>query len=105
MLEEPTNEATYSELGNINVAADLLRQTLSELDSLAGSNARLHFAMSTSGHSIRQRLDLLSGIAEVLKGFQAPARALELRHRAKRLISELAHEFERLSVEAEHGLE
>jgi hypothetical protein len=105
MLEEPANEAHYGALGNINSAAELLRRTLLEFDSLAGGNARLHFALSISGHSIRQRLDLLSGIAEVLKGFQAPARTLELRHRAKRLIAELVDEFERLAVVAEHGLQ
>src|ERR1700685_2185090 len=67
MLEESTNNADNTEIENISVAADLLRRMLLELQGLEVSNARLHLAMSNTGHAIRQRLDTLSGITEFRK--------------------------------------
>jgi ubiquinone biosynthesis protein COQ9 len=105
MLEESTNPANNAEIENINVAADLLRRVLSELQILEVHNARLHFAMSDTGHAIRQRLDMLSGITESLKAAQAPLRACELIQRAKTLIVQLSGELEQLALKADHDFE
>jgi hypothetical protein len=100
-----TNTANHTENANIDVAADVLRGMLSELQNLAVCNARLHFAMSHSGLAIRERLDMLSGITELLKAAQAPVHARELSRRAKALIFQLAGELEQLAVEAEQEFE
>jgi hypothetical protein len=105
MLQETVSDAGNTEVGNINVAADLLRRMLLELQGLAVDNARLHFAMSNTVHGIRQRLDMLSGITELLKEYQAPLYARELCQRAKRLIFQLSGELEQLALKAEHEFE
>jgi hypothetical protein len=105
MQDALTNPADNIEIDNIDVAGDILRRMLRELEELATDNARLHFAISTSGHTIRQRLDMLSGITELLKMAQAPLRARELNRRAKALIFHLAGELEQLSIQTEHDLE
>ena len=105
MLEESTNNANNKEIEKINVAAVLMRRMLVELQSLELDNARLHFAMSTSRYAIRQRLDMLSGITELLKADHAPLRANELSRRAKALIRQLSDELEQLALKAEHDFE
>jgi hypothetical protein len=105
MLEESADDGNNGEAASIPIAADLLRRMFMELESLEVGNARLHFAMCKSGHVIRQRLDLLSGTAEVLKASPGSLRAPELSQRAKRLIFELAGELEQLALEAEHEFE
>jgi len=92
------------EIGNIDAAADILRRKLVELEDLEVDCARLHFAMSSSGHAIRQQLDMLCGIAELLKSGQAPLRTRELAQRAKTLIFRLAGDLEQLSLQTEHDL-
>jgi hypothetical protein len=104
MLEESTNEAMNAQIANIDAAAAILRRMLVELQGLEAKCARLHFAMSNSGHSIRQQLDMLSGVAELLKSGQAPLRNQELSRRGKALISHLAAELEQLSLQTEHDL-
>ncbi len=105
MLEESTNNADGAEIENISAATDLLRRTLLELQRLEVNNARLHLAMSNAGYAIRQRLDMLSGITELLKLDQAPVRARALSQRAKALIRQLAGDLEEISLEAEHDFE
>ncbi|HTB30058.1 MAG TPA: hypothetical protein VK715_13975 [Steroidobacteraceae bacterium] len=105
MLEESPNNAHNMEIEKINVAADLMRRMLVELQSLEVDNARLHFAMSNSGYSIRQRLDMLSGITELLKADHAPLRGNELSRRAKVLIRQLSGELEKLALETELDFE
>jgi hypothetical protein len=105
MLEESTNNADHTEIENISAATDVLRRMLLELQGLEVDNARLHLAMSNAGHAIRQRLDMLSGITELLKLAQAPLRARALSQRAKALIHQLAGELEQISLEAEHDFE
>jgi hypothetical protein len=104
MLKELTNDALNTQVDNIDLAADILRRMLVELQGVEVHCARLHFAMSTSGHAIRQQLDMLSGIAELLKSGRAPLRTRELGQRAKALISHLAAELEQLSLQTEHDL-
>lgn len=104
MLEELTDDAIDTQIDNIEVAADILRRMLLELQGLEVNCARLHFAMSHSGHAIRQQLDMLSGIAELLKSGQAPLRTRELHQRAKKLILHLATELEQLSLQTEQEL-
>jgi hypothetical protein len=72
VAEELTGDTIDTQIDNIDVAADILRRMSVELQGLEVHCARLHFAMSTSGHAIRQRLDMLSGIAELLKSGEAP---------------------------------
>jgi hypothetical protein len=105
MLQEPTRDPNDTEIANINVAADLLRRMLLQLQDLEVNNARLHFAVCDSGHAIEQRLNMLSGIAELLKEPQTPLRTRELSHRAKKLIFQLSSELEQLALIAEHEFE
>lgn len=105
MLKEPVGDANEAEIANIHVAADLLRQMMLELEGLEDSSPRLHFAMSHTGHAIRQRLDMLAGIAELLKESAMPLRARELCQRAKRLIGQLDSELGDLAFKAEHEFE
>jgi hypothetical protein len=104
MLQEVTNDTTNTQIDNIEVAADILRRMLLELQGLEVHCARLHFAMSNSGHAIRQQLDMLSGIAELLRSGEAPLRTRELYQRANRLIFRLATELEQLSLQTERDL-
>jgi hypothetical protein len=105
VAEELTGDTIDTQIDNIDVAADILRRMSVELQGLEVHCARLHFAMSTSGHAIRQRLDMLSGIAELLKSGEAPLRTQELSQRATtRLILHLATELEQLSLESERDL-
>jgi hypothetical protein len=104
MLDELTDDALSIEIDNIDAAADILRRMLVELQGLEVNCARLHFAMSSGGHAIRQQLDMLSGTAELLKSGQAPLRTRELTQRAKSLIFHLAAELEQLSLQTGHDL-
>ena len=49
MSEESINDAHFSEIDDIHVAADLLRRMLLELEDLEVDNSRLHFAFSLRG--------------------------------------------------------
>ena len=104
MLKESTNDAIDTQTDNIDVAAGILRRMLAELQGLEVNCARLHFAMCNSGHAIRQQLDMLSGIAELLKSGRAPRRTRELGQRARTLIFQLAAELEQLSLQTEQDL-
>jgi hypothetical protein len=105
MLEESTHNADRTDIESISAATDLLRRNLLELQSLEVNNARLHLAMSNAGYAIRQRLDMLSGITELLKLAQAPVRARALSQRARALIRQLAGDLEEISLEAEQDFE
>jgi hypothetical protein len=105
MLEDLTDFANNTEIENINAAADLLGRMLLEFEGLEVHNARLHFAMSNTGHAIRQRLDMLTGITELLKAAHAPQCARELSQRAKALIRHLTDELDHLALEAEHDFD
>lgn len=105
MLQESTSGGRRPEIENIKIAADLLQRMLSELKDLAVSNSRLHFAMPNSGHAIRQRLDMLTGMIELLESTQEPRRARELGQRARALVGQLASEFELLALQAEHDFD
>jgi hypothetical protein len=98
------NDSLNTQIDNIALAADLLRRMFIEIQALEVDCSRLHFAMSSSGAAIRQRLDMLSGIAETLKSGFAPLRTNELCQRARRLIVRLAGELEQLSSETEDEL-
>ena len=105
MFNESTDDGGDAEIGDISVAADLLRRMLLELQDLEVDNARLHFAMSNTRHGIRRRLDMLSGIAELLKESHAPLHERELCRRAKKIITQLTGDLEELALEAEHEFE
>ena len=57
----PATETDY-----ICVAADLLSKMMSELQSLDLNNRRLTLAMASAGHDLRQRLQILLVIVELL---------------------------------------
>ena len=105
MLENVTSDPHDIEIANIHVVAGVLRRMLSELQDLEVGNARLHFAMSDARHDLRQRLDMLSGTAELLRESHPAVRDGELRQRARRLIFQLTGELEQLALKAEHEFE
>lgn len=105
MLGELTDGANQAEVDNIEAAARLLRRMLQELQGLAIDDARLNHAMFTSGWAILQRLDMLSGIVELLKAGPALHRASDLTQRAKKLISQLSDDLDQLALEASHDFE
>jgi hypothetical protein len=94
------NHDTDPETDNIDVAAHMLRAMFVELQRLAVDCVRLPFALRGSVAAIGQRLDLLFGIAELLKSGEAPTRTRELGQRAKSLIFHLSAELEHLSLQA-----
>lgn len=104
-MEQLPSGIVTSQTDNIAAAADILRRMLAELEGLEVHCARLHFAMSHGRHAIRQRVNVLSGIAELLKSGEAPLRTRELCQRAQTLISHLARELEQLSLQTEDDLE
>jgi two-component system, sensor histidine kinase len=85
----------------ICIAADLLTEMISELQSLKLNSRRLTLAMATAGHDLRQRLHALFGTVELLASSQDSVRRAELCQRAKSLILRLATELEQLAVQAE----
>jgi hypothetical protein len=103
MSEESINDADFTEIDDIHAAADLLRRMLLELEDLEVDNPRLHFAISNKRHAVRQRLDMLTGVAALLKESAAPPLGTrELRRRAKKLIGQLHVELEDLALRADH---
>ncbi len=105
MLQESINKADDTEIADISAATELLRRMLLELQELEVNNARVHLALSNAGHAIRQRLDMLSGITELLKLAETSPRARALSRRAKALIRQLAGELEQISFAADHEFE
>jgi hypothetical protein len=104
MLQGPTDDTIDPEIDNIDVAAGILRDMFRELESLEVDCARLHFAMCSTRHATRRELDLLRGIADLLKSGRARSRVRELAQRAKMLIFKLAAELEQFSVQTERHL-
>jgi light-regulated signal transduction histidine kinase (bacteriophytochrome) len=74
---------------------------MSELQSLDLNNRRLTLAMASAGHDLRQRLQMLLGIVELLTSTKDEVRSAELGQRAKSLIFRLAGELEQLAFQAE----
>jgi signal transduction histidine kinase len=92
----PATETDY-----ICVAADLLSKMMSELQSLDLNNRRLTLAMASAGHDLRQRLQILLGIVELLTSTKDEVRSAELGQRAEAVIFRLAGELEQLAFQAE----
>jgi len=97
--------ASTLEIPSFVAAADLLRRMFLELERLGLENSRLHFAMLHRTYAIRQRLDKLSGVVELLKSAVAPLQVSDLSRRAKGLIAQLSDELEEISHEAEDEFE
>jgi signal transduction histidine kinase len=89
----------------ICVAADLLNEMISELQSLKLDSRRLTLAMATAGHDLRQRLQALFGTIELLTSSPDRVRRAELSQRAKSLILRLATELEQLALQAARDYE
>lgn len=94
---EMRGRAPSTEIEKIVEAVGLLREVFIELLRLATTNTRLHFAMRDKRFAIGQRLDMLTGVAELLKSAATPLHIRALERRAKALIVELAEELEQLA--------
>jgi hypothetical protein len=86
LLEESINTADNTAIATFEVATHLLGRMFLELKELAIDDARVHFAMSNSGHAIQRRLDMLPGIIELRKAAPEPFRAHESEQRARALV-------------------
>ncbi len=100
-----TDNLNFAEAENIRVAADLLRRMFLELQNLAWSRSRLHFAMLDASHATQQRLDMLVGIAESLKAASVPSEDADRSKRAKALIHQLAKQLEEWSLTVDGDLD
>jgi light-regulated signal transduction histidine kinase (bacteriophytochrome) len=90
-----------TEIDYICIAADLLTEMTSELQSLERDNRRVILTMAMAGHDLRARLHSLSGAVELLTSSRDQIARAELCQRAKALIFQLARELEQLALEAE----
>jgi hypothetical protein len=91
--EEPLDEVEY-----ICIAADLLQQMLSELQSLANHSPGLARALSDRGSNACARLCALRETVELLLGIDDLSMAVPLRRRATALISWLSGEIDELTL-------
>jgi hypothetical protein len=105
MLDEVAPGADSLEIENLRTAADLLRDALAELRTLAIDNARLSYSFSASKGSHRQLLDTLTGTIELLAMARDAERALSLKLRARRLTTQLVAEVDLLSRIAHYDFE
>jgi hypothetical protein len=92
----PTSEIVY-----ICIAADLLRQMMTELQRAELDNSSLAPTIAAARHDIRQRLDLLLATIESLVAAENQTRATDLGRRAKLMIYRLAGEIEQLAIQAQ----
>jgi len=105
MLEEPMHSGDGLEVENLRTAADILRNWLSELRTLAIDNARLSYSFAASGGFHRQLLDKLTGTIELLAMARDSERAQSLRQRARTLTTQLVAEVDMLASVAHHDFE
>ena len=101
MFADAPGNAAATDIDYICVAADLLSEMMSELESLKATNRRSALAMATAGHDLRQNLHTLLGTVEQLNYTHDPVRSSELSRRAKALIQRLAAGLEELALLAE----
>ena len=94
-MEEPLDEVEY-----ICIAADLLEQMFSELQSLATRNPGLARALSSRGSDTCLRLWTLRETIELLLGVDDFSNAVPLRRRATALISWLSDDIDQLALSA-----
>jgi outer membrane PBP1 activator LpoA protein len=88
-----------SEVVYICIAADLLRQMMTELQRT--DDSRLAPDIAAARRNIHQRLDLLLEGIESLVAEDNPARAADIGRRAKLTIYRLAGEIEQLAIQAQ----
>ena len=105
MLEEVIHRSDGLEVENLRTAADILRNWLCELRTLAIDNARLSYSFSAAGGSHRQLLDMLTGTIELLALARDSERAQSLRQRARTLTTQLIAEVDVLANIAHHDFE
>jgi hypothetical protein len=105
MLEEAVHGTDSMELENLRSAADLLRNGLAELRTLAINNARLSYSLAATGASQRQLLDMLTGTIELLAVARDTERAHSLRQRARALTARLVAEMDVLARVAHYDFE
>jgi signal transduction histidine kinase len=101
MLTTAATTEPLTKIDYVCVAADLLSEIMSKLQSLEANNQRLTLAMTTAGHDLRQRLHLLLGTVELLTTTAETSRTTELSQRAKSVIFRLAGELEQLALQAQ----
>lgn len=88
-----------SEVVYICIAADLLRQMMTELQRT--DHSRLTPDIAAARRNIRRRLDLLLESIESLVAEEDPARSADISRRAKLTIYRLAGEIEQLAIQAQ----
>ena len=101
MFADAPGNAAATDIDYICVAADLLSEIMSELESLKATNRRCALAMATAGQELRQKLHALLRTVEQLNSTRHHARGSELSQRAKALIQRLAAGLEELALLAE----
>ena len=101
MFADAPGSAAATDIDYICVAADLLSEMMSELESLKATNRRCALAMATAGHDLRQKLHTLLGTVDQLNSNHDPVRGSELTQSAKALIQRLAAGLEELALLAE----
>ena len=94
MLREAPDHASFTDVDYICIAADLLAEMMSELESLNAANRGHAVAMAAVANDVRQKLRKLLRTVEQLTSTQDPIRGAELSKRAKALILALATEME-----------
>jgi hypothetical protein len=87
-----------AEIAYICIAADLLRQMMTELQRTDDSG--LAPAIAAARHDIHQRLHLLLATIDSLVAEANPTRATDIGRRAKLMIYRLAGEIEQLAIQA-----
>lgn len=91
--------STRAEVVYLCIAADLLRQMMSELQRT--DDSRLVPAIAAARHDIHRRLHLLLATVDSLVAEANPTRATNIGRRAKLMIYRLAGEIEQLAIQAQ----
>jgi hypothetical protein len=99
LIKQPL-ESVLNEVDYIEVAADLLQQMFSKLQSLALRHAEFAGVMSIRGPHAHARLLALQETIDVLARADSPEAADQLKRRAGALIVRLADEFDALVLYA-----
>lgn len=103
-MDMPTagvEDGIASEVVYICIAADLLRQMMTELQRT--DDSWLAPDIAAARRNIHERLDLLLESIECLVAEENPTRATDIGRRAKVTIYRLAGEIEQLAIQAQVG--
>jgi len=94
------SEDSLDEVEYICIAADILQEMFSALESLAAGNRGLALALTNRGPDARDGLSRLEEAVELLTRIDDRVLAIQLRRRATALISRLSDEIDELTLRA-----